>query len=68
MDSGEFIRRARKYARRTGQDFHFDPARGKGSHGRVYVGTRFTTLQRGELMRGVLATMLRQLNINRREF
>ena len=68
MTSREFIRRARAYARRTGQPFRFDPAHGKGSHGRVYVGSRFTTVQQGELRRGVLAAMLRQLGIDRREF
>ena len=43
-------------------------AHGKGSHGRVYVGSMFTTVKRGELKKGILAAMLRQLNINRREF
>lgn len=68
MNSREFIRRANAYARKTGLSFRFDPAHGKGSHGRVYVGPRFTTVQRGELGKGVLAAMLRQLNINQREF
>ena len=68
MTSREFIRRAREHARKTGQSFHFDPTHGKGSHGRVYVGARFATVQRGELGKGVLAAMLRQLNIDRREF
>ena len=68
MTSREFIRRARDYARKTGQSFHFDPTHGKGSHGRAYVGARFTTVQRGELTRGILAAMLRQLSIDRREF
>ena len=52
MTSREFIRRAKDYARRTGQSFRFDPTHGKGSHGRVYVGTSFATVQRGELKRG----------------
>ena len=65
----EFIRRARSYARKAGLEFRFDPSHGKGSHGRVYVGKRFcTTVQRGELSRGMLAAMLRQLDIERREF
>ena len=68
MTSREFIRRAKDYARKTGQIFRFDQTHGKGSHGRVYIGTRFTTVQRGELKKGVLAAMLRQLNIDRREF
>ena len=32
------------------------------------VRVRFTTVERGELRKGVLAAMLRQLNIARREF
>ena len=64
----EFIRRAGAHARNTGQDFQYDPGHGKGSHGRVYVGSRFTTVQQGELGRGVLAAMLRQLGIDRKEF
>ena len=68
MNGREFVRRARSYARKTGQGFHFDPAHGKGSHGRLYIGARFTTVQRGELSKGMLAAMLRQLDIDRKEF
>ena len=68
VTSREFIRRARNYAHKTRQTFRFDPAHGKGSHGRLYVGSRFTTVQRGELTKGVLASLLRQLNIDRGEF
>ncbi len=68
MSSREFIRRARDYARKTGQPFRYDPTHGKGSHGRVFVGAQFTTVRRGQLSKGILAAMLRQLNIDRREF
>jgi len=68
VTSREFIRRARRYARNTGQDFRFDPAHGKGSHGRLHVGSRFTTVKPGELSKGLLAAMLRQLNIDRKDF
>ena len=68
MNGREFLRRARRYARKTGQEFRFDPAHGKGSHGRVYVGPRFATVQRSEMSPSVLAAVLRQLGINRREF
>ena len=68
MTSREFIRRARRYARKTGQAFDFDPAHGKGSHGRLYVGSRFTTVKQGELSRGLVAAMLRQLDIDREDF
>ena len=68
MTSREFIRRAKDYARKTGHAFRFDPTHGKGSHSRLYVGSRFTTVRRGELKKGILAAMLRQLNIDSREF
>ena len=48
--------------------FAFDPERGKGSHGRVYIGDRFTTVKYGEIAPDLLADMLKQLGINRREF
>jgi len=64
----DFVRRVRNHARKKGKGFHFDPAHGKGSHGRLYIGSRFTTVQRGELSKGVLAAMLRQLDIDAREF
>lgn len=68
INGSEFVRRARRYARKTGQEFRFDAVHGKGSHGRLYVGTRFTTVQRGELSKGMVAAMLRQLGIESREF
>ena len=68
MNGREFVRRARRYARKNGLDFHFDPARGKGSHGTVYVGHLMTAVQHGEIPIGTLSSMLKDLNINRREF
>jgi hypothetical protein len=68
MNSREFIRRARRYARKTSKEFRFDSARGKGSHGRLYIGARFTTVKQGELSKSLLAAMLRQLGIDRKEF
>ena len=62
------MRRARRYARRKGLDFYFDPAKGKGSHGTVYVGDRETLVQHGEIATGTFMSMLRDLNINRMEF
>ena len=68
MNGQEFIRRARRYARRHRLEFHFDPARGKGSHGILYLGNRHTTVQHGEIQLKTLIGMLRDLEINRREF
>ena len=38
------------------------------SHGRLYVGSCFTTVKQGELSRGLVAAMLRQLKIDREDF
>ena len=68
MNGREFIRRTRRYARRTGQSFRFFPEHGKGSHGRVHVGGHFTTVPYHEIGRGLYISMLKDLRINRREF
>ena len=68
MNSREFVRRARQYARKTGQECRLDPRRGKGSHGTLYLGTRFTVVKHGELSRGMLAAMLKDLGIARKDF
>ena len=68
MNGREFVRRARRYARANGLEFYFDPARGKGSHGRVYVGEQYTAVQHGEIATGTLRSMLRDLNIDPRRF
>ena len=62
------MRRARRYARRNGLEFSFDPSRGKGSHGEVRIGEFKAIVQHGEIAPNTLANMLRQLGINRREF
>ncbi len=68
MNGREFLRRARRYARAHGLEFYFDPSIGKGSHGEVHIGEYRTTVQHGEIARGTLYSMLRDLNIPRREF
>lgn len=68
MDGSEFTRRARKWAKRAGMESRFEAARGKGSHGRLFVGARFTTVKRSEISTGLLAAMLKQLNIPKKEF
>ena len=68
MTGREFVGRARRYARKNGLAFDVNPARGKGSHQMVYVGEFSTFVQHGEIPSGTLASMLKELNINRREF
>ena len=68
MNGREFIRRARRYARRRELEFYFNPAKGKGSHDTVYVGDRETQVQHGEIATGTLLSMFRELGIDRRDF
>ena len=68
MNGREFVRRARRYARKTGRDFRFDPRQGKGSHGTLHVGNRRTTVPYKEIGSGLLAAMLKDLNIARKDF
>ena len=68
MNGREFIRRARRYARRTRQDFYLDVRRGKGSHSVLYVGDYQTTVPYGEIKVGLFTSMLRDLHIDRKDF
>ena len=45
----------------------FEPRMGKGSHGRLHYGERFTTVKdrRKEIGPGLLAAMIRQLGLSR---
>ena len=47
----------------------FESRPGKGSHGRLYYGERFTTVKdrRKEIEAGLLGAMLRQLGLNRND-
>ena len=64
MSGAEFVRRAKRYARKFGLSFRFDPSVGKGSHGRLHIGGRFTTVPR----KGLLAAMLKDLGMDREVF
>jgi len=65
MRGYEFIDRVKTLAKERGAEFRFDPTRGKGSHGTVWLGSRFTVVPnaRLELKKGTLAGMCRQLGI-----
>ena len=68
MNREQFLRRARRYARRNGLEYDFNPVHGKGSHGTLRIGGRLTRVQTGEIPRRTLLAMLRQLGIDHREF
>lgn len=64
MNSRRFVQRARKYSQHRGPDFQFDPRAGKGSHSRIWLGVRLTTVKHGELSKGLVRKMLRDLDID----
>jgi mRNA interferase HicA len=69
MNGHEFERRIKKLARKRGISASFEGAHGKGSHGRLYYGDRFTTLKdrRKEIGPGLLKAMLDQLGLARED-
>jgi mRNA interferase HicA len=69
VKGAEFERRVRKIAKKKGISCIFVADKGKGSHGRLYVGSEFTTLKdrKKELGAGLLAKMCRDLDIRAEE-
>jgi hypothetical protein len=65
MDGNEFEKRVRHLGRQTGSDVRFEQ-HGKGSHGRLYYGGRFTTLKdrKKEIGKGLLKAMCSQLGVS----
>ena len=66
MTGSEFVRRVRRLGRKRSVPVRFDSRRGKGSHGRLYYGERFTTVKdrKKEISQSLLATMLNQLGLS----
>ena len=65
MTGNEFIRKVRRLGRKNGVRVTFVPRRGKGSHGTLFYGSRFTVVRnpRDELKTGTLHAMLDQLGL-----
>ena len=65
MRGNEFIKRVQKYAKTHGLVCDWHPERGKGSHGSLILGDRFTVVRnpKDELKTGTLHAMLKQLNL-----
>jgi mRNA interferase HicA len=69
MTGHEFEARVRKLGRARGVGVTFDKGHGKGSHGRLYYGDRFTALKdrKKEIGPGLLSAMLHQLGLTKRD-
>jgi len=61
----EFEKRVRRLGRDRGETVRFE-VHGKGSHGRLYYGSRFATLKdrKQEIGKGLLNAMCKQLGIH----
>jgi mRNA interferase HicA len=68
MNGDQFIRQVRKWARAHDTPFEVKADEGKGSHRKVFVASRWTTVKHSEISKPLLAAMLKQLNIPREEF
>jgi mRNA interferase HicA len=66
VNGNELIARIKRYARARKLTVELVARKGKGSHGRLHVGRRFTTIKdrKKEIGPGLLAKMLRDLGID----
>jgi mRNA interferase HicA len=66
MNGSEFLRKLRRLGRRRGMEVQLVEFHGKGSHARVYFGSRFTAIKdrKKELPKGLLTAMCRQLGVD----
>ena len=69
MKSGEFLRKLKKVAKKQQLSYEWNPARGVGSHGTVYLGGRFAIVKdlKKELGPSLLADMCKQLGIRKED-
>lgn len=58
-----FLRSLRTYCKKNGLGFEYQARPGKGAHGRVIVGDRFTTVKSGEINPVMKEVMLKQLGL-----
>lgn len=65
MTGKEFIRKVKKVGRSNGVIVEFTFRRGKGSHGTLFYGSRFTIVRnpKDELKMGTLHAMLSRLGL-----
>lgn len=66
MTGNEFIRKVKKLGQKNDIPVEFIARRGKGSHGTLIYGSRFTVVRnpKDELKKGTLHSMLEQLGLS----
>jgi hypothetical protein len=69
-DGNELLRKLKRFARKKKMVFEFDPSAGKGGHGEIRLGAKYTMLRSArqkEIPKGTLQAMLSQLGIDPRD-
>ena len=64
MNRDQFLRSIRRQSKEMGLEFYIDRHLGKGSHYRVTVGERTTTVKSGELSPVYVALVRKQLGLD----
>ncbi len=69
MNGREFLKRLRRLGKANGVTIRYDGKPGKGSHGRVYYGTAFTTIKdlKKEIGSGLLIKMRSDLQLTKED-
>lgn len=69
MNGNELVRKIRRYGKEKGLVVELIQARGKGSHGLLYLGEKRTTIRNlsDELKTGTLTGMLEQLGLTKND-
>ncbi len=65
MNRDQFLRALRHYCKQNTNVYHWRPGEGKGSHGTVYVDGRKTIVKNGELPKGYVNAVLKQLGLDK---
>ncbi len=65
MNRSQFISKARRYCRKTNRRMSVDFTMGKGSHARITIDGKTTTIKQGDLSPAYVALLLKQLMIPR---
>lgn len=68
MNRAAFLRDLKAYCNAQNLTYRWDAAHGKGGHGRVYVGAKFTTVQSGEIHNVLKGALLKQLGLPKDAF
>jgi mRNA interferase HicA len=65
MSGREFMKKLKRLAGRRNASWSYDPAHGKGSHGRIYFGNAYTAIKdpKKDIGRGLLSKMCADLGI-----